>query len=189
MRARVVAVAGRRVDAPGAGVARFPADRVEAVGRRIEERLGALARDGVQTLVAAAACGTDLLALEAAGRLGFRRRVVLPYEPGRFRSLSVVDRPGDWGVRFDRVVAEVAQHGDLVVLDAGDDETAALTDTNATILEEAIRLASAPGGRPRPDRVRALVVWDEVSRGADDVTAAFRAEAVARGCPVEDLRT
>jgi hypothetical protein len=187
--ARVVAVAGRRVDAPDSLVRRFPADRIEAVRARLGDRLSTLARGGARTLVASAACGTDLLALEEADRLGFRLRVVLPFEPAQFRSVSVVDRPGDWGSRFDRLVEQVGRRRDLVVLGSRPDDDGAFLATSDAILQEALALARDPAGPPRPDLVSVLVVWDEASRGPDDVTAAFRARAVELRCQVEDLRT
>ena len=52
----------------------------------------------MSVLVCSAACGADLIALQAAGRVSLRRRIVLPFEPSRFRDSSVVDRPGDWAL-------------------------------------------------------------------------------------------
>src|SRR5438552_4042532 len=93
----IVALAGRRIDAEGAP-ARFPLDQAP----RVRERLDALLLElRPAALVCSAACGADLLALEAAAALNIPARIVLPFEPGRFRTSSVVDRPGDWGPRFD----------------------------------------------------------------------------------------
>jgi hypothetical protein len=39
-------------------------------------------------LVCSGACGADLLALDVAGALGLRRRLVLPFEPDRFHQNS-----------------------------------------------------------------------------------------------------
>lgn len=188
MSASVVAVAGRRVDAPG-GPVRFPAERVGAVRERLRDRLSALAREGARALVASAACGADLLALDEADRLGLRLRVVLPFEPARFRTVSVVDRPGDWGPIFDRLVEEVRRRGDLVVLAARVNGDMAFLAATEAILQEALALTRDAAGLARPDLVAALVVWDGVSRGEDDVTAAFRARAVELRYRVEDVPT
>jgi len=63
-----------------------------------------------------------LIVLSEAGSLGLRRRVVLPFEPKRFRETSVVDRPGDWGTIYDQVIDQVETNGDLVVLGKTDQD-------------------------------------------------------------------
>jgi hypothetical protein len=98
----VVAVAGRRIDPTGSMPPRFPLENVPLVRQRLAE---VLAAEHTSALVCSAACGTDLIALEEAERLGLRRRIVLPFSPERFRATSVVDRPGNWGPVFDRLVA------------------------------------------------------------------------------------
>src|SRR5215470_3541611 len=115
----IVALAGRRVDEPGTNEKRFSPDNAESVKERIRDFLKA---EKVSALVSAAACGADILALEAAGELGIRRRVVLPYDKITFKHASVLDRPGDWGGRYDRIVAEVDEKGDLIVDDYDEDE-------------------------------------------------------------------
>ena len=178
--ARVAALAGRRVDAADAAAARFPLANVE----RVRERLQALLREGSAALVSSAACGADLIALDVAGSLGLRRRVVLPFAPERFRGTSVTDRPGDWGPVFDRVIGEVAATGDVVMLglDEGDDATYAAA--NHAILNEAEGLA---GGDP--SEVVAVIVWEGASRGEGDLTEAFATAARARGHPVREAST
>jgi len=176
----VVVLAGRRVDAAEAEAPRFPARNLATV----EERISELLRESdARVLVCAAACGADILALEAASNLGIRRRVVLPYSRELFRETSVVDRPGDWGVRYDRLLDEIAARGDLVVLgfDHGDNTT--YLATNSAIIDEACKVAE------QQYEILAVIVWDKESRGEDAVTAAFRSEAVNRGLRVEDVPT
>jgi hypothetical protein len=112
----VIALAGRRVDASDATQKRFPAENASAVKRQIRDFLQS---NDASALVCAAACGADILALEAAGELGLRRRIVLPFDKATFRASSVVDRGGDWGERYDRVVSEVEGQGDLFVTKGG----------------------------------------------------------------------
>src|SRR5262245_52110419 len=69
-RRMVVALAGRRIDAPRAAMPRFPLERRSAVRRRIRVQLELL---GADVLVSSAACGADLLAQDIAGKLGLRR--------------------------------------------------------------------------------------------------------------------
>ena len=59
----IVALAGRRIDAPGADAERFPLAAVELVRERLHNLLS---EKGASTLVCSAACGADLLALAAA---------------------------------------------------------------------------------------------------------------------------
>lgn len=175
----IIALAGRRVDSPEAKDTRFPLLNVGIV----RERVRALLQENVSALVSSAACGADLIALSEAGKLGLRRRVVLPFERPRFRETSVTDRPGDWGPLFDEVLDAVEAAGDLVVLRAGsDDEAYALA--NRAILDESLALA-----KTAHQPVRAVLVWDGKSRGDHDLTEDFGVEARKRGMPVTDVPT
>ena len=175
----VAALAGRRIDPPDAPVARFPLRRIDAV----RESLGALMREQeVQALVCSGACGADLLALDAARRLGIRTRVVLPFGRERFRRTSVIDRPGDWGALFDEIVAAAEKNGDLVELAAdGDDDQAYLLATDRIVSE-----ARALAGN---GRALAVVVWEGAPRGAGDITEAFRRKTRAAGMDELEIRT
>ena len=179
--ATVVVLAGRRVDAVGAIPARFP----EAELERVKVAIGQwLERVSATTLVCAAACGADLLALEVAGRLGIRRRILLPFGIAQFRASSVVDRPGGWGERYDQIVTEVEAQGDLRLHSYSMEGEETYFQTNLDLLREAERiavLADIP--------VLALVVWDGHSRGPQDVTAHFLTEAQHRGLPVHQILT
>lgn len=172
----VLVQAGRRVDAPDAPVARFPPSNVDAVRQRIRTYFGESKPD---FLVTSAACGTDLLALEVAGQLNIKRVVLLPSDPAVFRISSVVDRPGDWGEMFDRVLKEV----NVEILDVPEGQTGYL-ETNVRLLERAQTLASSNN-----TVARALVVWDKKLRGPDDVTGHFLAQARLRRMPVVEIST
>lgn len=171
---RVAALAGRRTDRDGAPQQRFP----EAVSRTVRARLvDALRAAEVRTLVCAAACGADLLALSAARELGIRRRIVLPYDPATFRRHSVDDRPGAWGELFDRTIAEAHERGDLRVLDLSPDDPASFERTNLAIVEEADRLAHETT-RSAP---LAYVVWDGPNGSDKDYTQDFVDGAIRHG--------
>jgi hypothetical protein len=166
----IVAIAGRRTDLPDTATPRFPLDRTNQVRQQVRERLEGC---GATILVGSAAAGADLLALEEAGSLGLRRRVILPFARDRFKQTSVTDRPGDWGAVYDRVLSDVTARGDLVVLSGVEGPYLAVTDA---ILNEATGLSIAlrkPCG--------ALVIWDGRRRGDHDLTAAFRDRATSRG--------
>ena len=72
----IIALAGRRIDTPGTNPPRFPLDSVPLVRARIAELLRV---ERAAAVVASAACGADLIALEEAERIGIRRRIVLPF--------------------------------------------------------------------------------------------------------------
>ena len=176
----IIALAGRRVDRPDANQKRFPPENTERVQRQISDFLKSAE---AATLVCAAACGSDLLALEAAGALGIRRRVVLPYDRETFKQSSVADCPGDWGERYDRVIAEIADSGDLVEYDYEKEEETYFA-TNHDILDQAEELAEETG-----QPLAVLVVWNGESRGEDDVTGHFLDEARQRELKVSEVNT
>lgn len=176
----IIALAGRRVDSADAKQPRFPLQNVEMVRTRAR---AVLEEKGATALVSSAACGADLIALSEAGRLGLRRRVILPFERRRFRETSVTDRPGDWGPLYDEVLDAVEAAGDLVILqDVTDDE--AYSAANHAILDEAVALAKAVH-----EPATAVLMWDGVSRGDHDLTEEFGAEARKRGLAVTEVRT
>jgi hypothetical protein len=189
----VVALAGRRIDAGDEG--RFPLVNVPIVRDCL---LSFFQTRHIQTLVSSAACGADLISLDMAGQLGVRRRIILPFDHDRFRETSVVDRPGEWGLLYDRVVEAVMREGDLVVLKGAGEDGVAYAAANERILEETLQLALAgvappPGPeatRPiSPEAAFALIVWDGRSRGEDDSTEQFAASARRRGLVIEEVLT
>jgi hypothetical protein len=179
----IIALAGRRVDAIGAKQSRFSpeSESIERVRRRLRAML---ISKGSIALISSAACGADLLALEEAGLLGIRRKIVLPFSRAKFRSTSVVDRPGNWGPLYDKAVEEVEVQGDLIVLEPGL-EDGAYVKTNHTIIEKAIAL-----GHDLKYAVAAVRVWEGKSRGTGDLTEEFGLYAKKRGITlIEDVLT
>jgi hypothetical protein len=174
----VIALAGRRIDAPETKPARFPLQNVPIV----RERLAALlAAEHAEALVCSAACGADLIALAEAERLGLRRRIVLPFPAKRFRETSVTDRPGEWGSLYDRLIAAAQAAGDLVVLSGtGGDYDAAYAAANQTIIREAEALAQA-NSDDRPFRRVAVIVWEGSAREGTDASGGLLALAKQAG--------
>jgi hypothetical protein len=162
----VLALAGRRIDAPETDPPRFPLKNVPMV----RERLAALlATEHAEALVCSAACGADLIALEEAERLGLRRRIVLPFPAKRFRETSVTDRPGEWGPLFDRLIASAEAAGDLVVLDVEGNDDAAYAAANQAIISEAGTIARATSDGT-PFRLVAVIVWEGSARAGTDAS-------------------
>jgi hypothetical protein len=177
----VIALAGRRVDAAGAEPSRFPPENVQAVRDRIQSLFAS--RNAI-TLVSSAACGADLLGLEAAELQHMRTRIVLPFSREVFRRTSVTDRPGDWGASYDRALDLAEAKNDVVVLGYREDDSEAYVATNRAILAEAVSIARNTGLG-----LAAVVVWDQRSRGPDDITEQFLNEATGRGIEMVPVST
>jgi len=78
----VVALAGRRIDAPDAQASRFPSVLADSVKQKL---IICLSSVNATHLVSSGACGADLLALEAAEELGINKTMVLPFDTDTFR--------------------------------------------------------------------------------------------------------
>jgi hypothetical protein len=173
----VIALAGRRIDATNAATPRFPTQNESFVRQRLDQLISEL---GAKGLVCSAACGVDLIALEAASAAGLRRRIVLPYDPNEFRKTSVTDRGPAWGPRFDAQIA----NAELVDLRRPPGDDTAYAAANNAIFEEAMVMAA-----DLDFAVTAVVVWEGRSRGDGDLTDAFRTEALVRGLPLREVST
>lgn len=99
----VLVVTGHMVDQAGRETARFPAALEGAVQPVIREAIAA-----IRPLAAygSAACGADILCLEAVRELGGETHVVLPFPAEEFRRTSVGIAAGDWGARFERLLEQ-----------------------------------------------------------------------------------
>jgi hypothetical protein len=177
----ILVAAGRRIDADPSETSRFPLQNVDIVRQRLRQIMLEHQPAG---LVSSAACGADLLAQEVAADLGIRRWIVLPFAAACFRRTSVIDRPGNWGPIFDRLVGVLTAPGqvsDLRLDPAASDVYAA---TNLAILERALALT---GGVI--SRVLAIVIWDGHARASSDYSAAFAEAARERGMRVLSVPT
>lgn len=172
----VIVQAGRRVDAAKAETARFPSSNVNLVKERIKSTF---AEYKPVALVTSAACGTDLLALDIAEQMRAERFVLLPSSPAAFRSSSVTDRPGNWGELYDRILNKA--HVEVLTLPEGQE---GYLETNLRLLDKAQALAKKYSAE-----VKAMVVWDNKSRGPDDVTSHFLNQARQRNLSVIEIST
>jgi hypothetical protein len=186
----VTVVTGRRIDAAGAKPPRFPLANVPAVRLAITRLLRETKAEAV---VCSAACGTDLIALDIASELAIPAWVELPFDRQRFRETSVTDRPGDWGPLYDRLLDQAEQQGRLNIIATMSDDHEAYVRTVDAMLDRATTLATVgdetSGRSGEPRGVTALAVWDGVSRGPDDLTAAFIKRARQRGVAVREIST
>jgi class 3 adenylate cyclase/tetratricopeptide (TPR) repeat protein len=104
--ANVVVFTGHLIDRPGADV-RFPPGQIAAVAAEIRRELADV---GVGFGFSAAACGSDLLFLEALDEIGGDSHVVLPMPAEHFIESSVaVPGDRDWVADFHRLVGQASQ--------------------------------------------------------------------------------
>lgn len=121
----VVAFAGHMIDAPDRPQPRFPPALVPAVRAALDRYVANLHQPVV---FASAACGADLLFIEAALDHGAEVNIVLPFGRDDFVRTSVAIGGGEWVTRFDaglsratRVItaAEESYLGDDVLFEHG----------------------------------------------------------------------
>ena len=104
---QVIAFSGHMIDHADRHVPRFPAKYEAAVADALRCRLEKL-RAGFG--YSSAACGSDILFLEAMLDRGAEVEVVLPYEREEFQRDSVDFPPGgNWRARFDAVLSRAAR--------------------------------------------------------------------------------
>lgn len=153
----VLVFTGHMIDRPDRAAARFPASLEPAVRAAIRERLASLAPAAAY---GSAACGADLLCLEAVRELGGETHVVLPFPVADFRRESVEFAGGAWGERL-----EAALSGATSVTVASDHFASGSTATY-----EYANLLLTGMGRLRAkalgSRLEALAVLDRGAAGA-----------------------
>jgi class 3 adenylate cyclase len=98
----VLVFTGNMIDRPDRATPRFPAAIETAVRTEVAKRLATLRPVAVY---GSAACGTDILCLEAARGLGCETHVVLPFPAAEFRGSSVDFARGNWGERFEHALS------------------------------------------------------------------------------------
>jgi len=102
----VVAFTGHMIDAHDRPDPRFPAALEPAVAAALRERV---AHWHAPAVFASAACGADILMLEAALDAGAEVNVVLPFPRDEFVRTSVAPGGEGWGKRFDTVLSRASR--------------------------------------------------------------------------------
>ncbi len=102
----VTAFAGHLIDAPDRSIPRFPAALEPAVAAAIRHRLAEMHRPIVYT---SAACGADLILIEAALDMGAEVNVLLPFNRDDFVRTSVAVGGNGWTQRFDAALARATR--------------------------------------------------------------------------------
>lgn len=174
----IACLAGRRIDPVDSEKSTFPLNRAPAVGEAI---VAALMERKIARLVCAAACGADILALEACEALAIPATIILPFPVDEFREVSVIDRPGDWGPRFDKVIARARAQSDLIELGYESTGQEGFLEANQEIVSRVL-------GTNAREKF-AFVVWDGSARGEGDFTADLVEHAGAEGLTVIEILT
>ncbi|MBI4569737.1 MAG: adenylate/guanylate cyclase domain-containing protein [Planctomycetes bacterium] len=101
----VAAYTGHMIDAPGRGKERFPPWLEPAAARAVAQ---AVKRLDVAAAYGSAACGADILFLEALQRRGAETHVILPFPKADFTRVSVAFAGETWLTRFHAVLDKAA---------------------------------------------------------------------------------
>jgi class 3 adenylate cyclase len=104
----VAVFAGHMIDRPTRSEARFPENLESAVANKIQQQIDSL-KPGFG--FSSAACGSDILFLEAMLARGAEVSVVLPYNREEFArdSVEIGSTSKNWRARFDRVLGRAAR--------------------------------------------------------------------------------
>jgi class 3 adenylate cyclase len=103
---KLVIFSGHMIDAPDRRAPRFPLEKEEAIRQLLEKQLEAM-NAGIG--FASAACGSDILFLEALLARGGAIHIVLPWPAAEFVKTSVdLDGKGTWTKRFEAVLERAA---------------------------------------------------------------------------------
>lgn len=185
----IVALAGRRVDAPDTKTPRFPLSLIDSVKVKLTT---CLKNANATHLISSGACGADLLAMMAAEELLIPKTMILPFDAETFRSTSVTDRPGNWGLIYDTTVQDLKDSGQLIELnlDINDPEVYAKVNLHmldlAQIVAEQTRLENGNKNNAA-ERIMALIVWEGTPKDADDTTYHFLKEAQKRNFVIKEI--
>lgn len=169
--------AGHMIDRPGRPSARFRPQDEEPVAREIRALVEEL---DLRVGFSAAACGGDLLFLEALLERGAEIHVVLPYLPEAFRPECVDFLPG-WGERFDRVLA-----GAKEVVVASDRREP--SQAHYVYAMELMHGLAAMRADQLETSLVGLALWDGKVADGPGGTSDFVARCLERGHRVEILR-
>jgi tetratricopeptide (TPR) repeat protein len=157
--------AGHIVDAVDRAQPRFPTSAIQSVGERIQAWID---KNAIRFTYSSAACGADILFLEAAQAAHAETHIILPFQKEDFVNISVRLRGEEWVARFEAV----AENASLTVLsdDVPDFRAGSFEFTNRMI---AARAAARAIAYDIP--LRALAVWDgqtgDSSGGTADAVA------------------
>ena len=163
----LVVFSGHMLHDPETGTGRLPPHRIEAIRGAIDRRLDEL---DAEVGFASAACGADILFLEAMLARGSAIHVVLPWKEEQFiRSSVTFSGNGEWVDRF-RAVLERATSVRVLAQEGMPESDAAREFSGKMLVGLGLLMARQLGLEVRP-----LVVWD----GTPGVAGARRTSSSA----------
>lgn len=173
----VVIFSGHMIDRPKHGGTRFPKQLESAVADRIRGKLDVL-QAGLG--YSSAACGSDILFLEAMLARRAEVTIVLPTDAALFKreSVDVAGPAGRWGERFDRVLKAASR---VIV-------ASTTSNANSTLFGYANDLLLGMGmirARQLDSKPIGLAVWNGLRGDGEGGTAAAVKTWRQRGIPVE----
>lgn len=146
------------IDAPGRGRARFPPAKEGPVRRKIAAQLSDWGTGPGDIAICGGACGADILFAEACLERGARVMLLIPLPEDAFVRGSIAFADADWEPRYRALRARCEtrfQHEALGPPAEGED---VFERNNIWCLDTAYSLVP-------PERVRAILVWDENATG------------------------
>ena len=183
----IVALAGRRIDAEDADAMRFPADQIKRVREEIKRFFIV---NNPDWLVCSGACGADLIALDVAIELNMSAKMVLSFDADTFRSTSVTDRKGNWGILFDSIYDELNEKANVIILNFTKDDKDAYEKTNVAILKTADALFKEKQNfDPTSAKKVAIIIWEGKPKESNDTTDHFRQLAIKGDYAIEEINS
>ena len=187
----IVALAGRRIDATDTETPRFPSALADSVRTKLTTCLNSV---NAKHLVGSGACGADLLAMLSAEELRITKTMILPFNAQTFRSTSVTDRPGNWGLIYDKIIEQLKDSGQLIELNLDENDPEAYIKTNFYMLDHAQKIAEQIGTNHEQNNnastnLMAVIVWEGKPKNTDDTTYHFMQEAQRRNFAIKEILT
>ncbi len=149
----VVVFSGHIIDHPNRPTPRFPADQEKAIKDELKKRIQAM--NGAFGF-ASAACGSDILFLEAMQELGHEIHIILPFAGESFKKISVDIIPNsNWAERYEILIGNAAS----ITYSSQDDYSGGAVD-----FEFANQVLLGIGNLKSlvlDTDLKALAVWDE----------------------------
>lgn len=151
---RVVVFAGHMIDQPGRPATRFPAALEKAVYAEIAARLQDM---NVGIGYTSAACGSDILFIEAMLERKSEVNIVLPNGETAFRKASVDIIPdSDWGERFEKVLRQATS---VITANENSSLTSAAGYEYTYLLQDGLAVLQ---GKVLDTKVLPLAVWNRL---------------------------
>ena len=166
------------IDAPGRKEARFPPAKEAAVRRRIAEQLTRWNGGERDVGICGGACGADILFAEACLERGTRILLLIPLPEHAFLASSVAFANAGWEARYRALRARCETRFQHEALGSPAKGENVFERNNLWCLDAAYALVP-------PDRVHAILVWDEKPAGdGPGGTSDFAARVRRSGGPV-----